>query len=246
MSHKNLLDTITNKEWRQFIGNSPYIEQIEKKLEMEMNILPKRNLIFNAFNKTPLSNLKIVMLGQDPYPKSKDAFGCSFIVDKMPESLYPASLDNMIKELRRCYPEFEKSKITDLTKWCEEGVLLLNSILTVREGEPKSHDKIGWQEFTKQIIKKLDETKSNIIFLCLGSVSAQIVRGVVKNNIIVVEGHPSPLNSGSNQFFKSNCYKKCNDILVKNNILPVRWWSIFDGGKTNEISESESDSGDYL
>ena len=226
-----MLHYIKDIEWRNFIGNPPILSSIEEKLKnCEHEILPSYDLLFNAFNLTPMNKLKVVLLCEKPYTHENESFGCSYIVDKtVKEENYPTQLKNILEELKREYPEFDNSKVDDLTNWCKEGVLLLNIILTCDVGSSLSHEGYGWETFTKDIIISLDNRYKRILFVCFGSKTKHFVNRIIKNNTVLSFVHP---NLADNKFHGNDCFKKCNDKLVEIGILPVRWWSIF---RTNKV-----------
>jgi len=163
------MDVTIESSWKELLKNEfnqPYFQQIPQHLKTERSqgkiIYPPGALIFNAFNTTPVNKVKVVILGQDPYHGAGQAHGLSFSVPaRVPP---PPSLVNIFKELK------EDTGIAipahgNLTWWAEQGVFLLNASLTVRAGEPMSHSKIGWAEFTNHVIKKISETRSHIVFM---------------------------------------------------------------------------------
>lgn len=216
----NLLHYIKDDEWRRFIGNPQILVSIEEKLNDET--LPGYDLLFNAFNLTPMNKLKVVILCEKPYVH--ESIGCSLIVDKSIDcNNYPQALKNVIDELRREYPEFKKSKINDLTNWCREGVLLLNMILTCdKNGGPMSHADYGWDIFIKDIIVNLDNKYKRILFVTFGSKPKLFINKLIKNNVMLSFAHPYYRFSGN------DCFKLCNDKLIEIGLLPVRWWNIFE------------------
>ena len=222
-----MLQYIKDIEWRNFIGNPPILSSIEEKLKnCEHKILPSYDLLFNAFNLTPMNKLKVVLLCEKPYARESESFGCSYIVDKtVKEENYPTQLKNILEELKREYPEFNKSKVEDLTNWCKEGVLLLNMILTCEIGSSLSHEGYGWETFIKDIIIDLDKRYKRILFVCFGYKTKRFVDKIIINNNVLTFKHP---NLMKNTFCGNDCFKKCNDKLIEMGILPVRWWSIFE------------------
>ena len=183
-------------------------------------VYPAKEDIFNAFHLTPLSEVKVVILGQDPYHEPGQAHGLSFSVKKgIPK---PPSLDNIYKELNSdlgcTIPESG-----DLTYWASQGVLLLNSLLTVRAHEAFSHKGKGWEEFTDSAIKAVAMQDRPIVFILWGS-AARAKKVFITNpkHLVIESAHPSPLSSYRG-FFGSRPFSRCNDYLVSNNVKPIDW-----------------------
>ena len=164
----NLTNLHLNNDWIEFLQDeleSDSFKLILKKVDLERKrfvIFPKNELVFYAFNKTPLSKVKVVILGQDPYHGENQAHGLSFSVPNGIKN--PPSLRNIFKELNSDL-KIPISENGDLTSWASQGVLLLNATLTVREKEAGSHQKIGWENFTNAIISKLSAEKKGVVFL---------------------------------------------------------------------------------
>ncbi|HEX3383729.1 MAG TPA: uracil-DNA glycosylase [Mucilaginibacter sp.] len=182
---------------------------------------PKNSDIFNAFWKTPFNELKVVIIGQDPYHGPNQAHGLSFSVQKGIPS--PPSLNNIYKELATDVPGFSIPGHGDLTEWAEQGVLLLNATLTVRAGNAGSHQKKGWEEFTDNVIKTISDKKQGIIFILWGSF-AQAKAALINQSrhFIIRSPHPSPL-SAHNGFWGSKPFSKTNAILEKEGKKPIDW-----------------------
>ena len=183
-------------------------------------IYPLGSKIFNAFNLTPFSKVKVVILGQDPYHGPKQANGLSFSVNK--SFPIPPSLKNIFKEL------FDDLGIQPpnsgcLERWSNQGVLLLNTYLTVERGKPGSHRNIGWERFTDYVLSKLSENKKNIVYLLWGK-HAQEKSNIINcaNNKIIMSSHPSPYSSNYG-FFGSRPFSKANDFLVNTNQTKINW-----------------------
>ena len=219
-------DIILNADWDSFLEKewkSDSFKTIIKKLKKERaqnTIFPTDDLIFNALNKTPLAKVKVVILGQDPYHGKGQAHGLSFSV---PNGIkVPPTLRNIFKELNH------DLKLTppdngNLTKWAEQGVLLLNSTLTVREKEAGSHQKIGWESFTDYVISELSLKKNGIIFLLWGAFAHKKSALIeTKKHYILKTTHPSPF-SAYKGFSGCKHFSKTNEILTKNNQKPIDW-----------------------
>ncbi len=221
------MDVTMEAEWKKVLKtefDKPYFEQITIFLKAEKAtgkvIYPPGRLIFNAFDKTPFSLVKVVLLGQDPYHGKGQAHGLSFSVPD--EITPPPSLVNIFKELQNDIglPVPRSGK---LTKWAEQGVLLLNASLTVRAGEPLSHSKIGWTDFTDAVIKKISELKENVVFLLWGKY-AQDKKELIDEtkHLILKAAHPSPF-SVDKGFFGCRHFSKTNEYLIKHRIDPIDW-----------------------
>lgn len=183
-------------------------------------IYPPGSLIFNAFNKTPFDNVKVVLLGQDPYHGPRQAHGLSFSVQK--GIAPPPSLINIFKELHNDVG-VPIPDTGDLTPWAEQGVLLLNASLTVRAGEPMSHSKIGWADFTNAVIEKVSDLKENVVFLLWGKFAQEKQELIDETKHLVLKApHPSPF-SADRGFFGCKHFSKTNNYLVKHGIDPIDW-----------------------
>jgi uracil-DNA glycosylase len=183
-------------------------------------IYPPGPLFFNAFDKTPFSKVKVVILGQDPYHNEGQAHGLSFSVpDGVPK---PPSLLNIFKELRNDLG-LEIPMNGNLEKWASQGVLLLNASLSVRQNEPGSHSKIGWLEFTDQVIKRISDDKEGIVFLLWGKF-AQEKQGLIDEtkHSVLKAAHPSPF-SADKGFFGCKHFSKTNELLMKQHKEPIDW-----------------------
>lgn len=183
-------------------------------------IYPPGPLIFNAFDKTPFDNVKVVIIGQDPYHNKGQAHGLSFSVpDGVPK---PPSLLNIFKELRRDVG-LEINENGNLGKWAGQGVLLLNASLTVRQNEPGSHSQIGWLQFTDSVIKKISNQKEGVVFLLWGKF-AQEKQSLIDEtkHFVLKAAHPSPF-SADKGFFGCRHFSKTNELLMGQNKTPIDW-----------------------
>jgi len=202
-----------------------YMIKLKQFLKQEKDagykIYPKGTDIFNAFKKTPFDELKVVIIGQDPYHGVNQAHGLSFSVQK--GIITPPSLKNIYKELVTDIPGFVIPNHGDLTEWAEQGVLLLNATLTVRDSSPASHQKKGWEEFTNTVIKTISDKKEGIVFILWGSF-AQAKAELIdqKKHFIIKSPHPSPF-SADRGFFGSKPFSKTNEILLKERKKPIDW-----------------------
>jgi len=190
-----------------------------KSERQKFNIFPKVNDVFNAFELTPFDKLKVVIIGQDPYHKVNQAHGLSFSVNSGIKT--PPSLVNIYKELQTDL-NIPIAEHGNLTHWAKQGVLLLNATLTVREGQPGSHQKKGWENFTDEIIKYISENTENTVFLLWGNFAKTKKELIHFSNHLVLEAaHPSPLARGA--FFGSKHFSKCNEFLISKNKTPIDW-----------------------
>ncbi|MBS1626913.1 MAG: uracil-DNA glycosylase [Bacteroidetes bacterium] len=212
------------KEKLQAEFNKPYFLQIVSHLKTERSthtiIYPSGKLIFNAFKQTPFNNVKVVILGQDPYHGPNQAMGLSFSVPN--EIKPPPSLINIFKELNNDIG-MQIPQIGNLTAWAKQGVLLLNAVLTVRANEPASHSKIGWMNFTDAVIKKISDEKKGIVFLLWGRFAQekQILIDELKHYVLKA-AHPSPF-SADKGFFGCKHFSRTNELLVKQGLTPIDW-----------------------
>lgn len=183
-------------------------------------IYPPGQLIFNAFDKTPFDKVKVVILGQDPYHGPGQAHGLSFSVQAAITP--PPSLINIFKELNSDIG-MPIPKTGDLSKWAEQGVLLLNAALTVRANEPASHSRIGWAEFTDAVIRKISDEKKGVVFLLWGRF-AQEKQGLIDEikHYVLKAAHPSPF-SADKGFFGCRHFSKTNELLMKQGLDPIDW-----------------------
>jgi uracil-DNA glycosylase len=215
------------ESWKKVLQqefSKSYFENIVAFLKTEKAqgkiIYPPGSLIFNAFEKTPFNKLKVLLLGQDPYHGKGQAMGLSFSV---PKGVYPPpSLVNIFKELHNDVG-MAIPTTGDLTLWAEQGVMLLNAALTVRAGEPNSHAKIGWHEFTDAVIKKVSDEKEGIVFLLWGAFAHQKQELIDQTKHHVLKAaHPSPF-SAEKGFFGCRHFSKTNKFLTDQKQDPINW-----------------------
>lgn len=229
----NLSEEINNinSDWKEILltvckNNNSYINNLQNYLIEEgklydnlIKILPPKNLIFNCFNYFNFNKLKVVILGQDPYHGINQAMGLSFSVGK--NIKLPPSLKRIYKEIESDLNIAKDYNNGDLTNWAKQGVLLLNTALTVREGNPGSHSKI-WIEFTNEIIKYINEHSEGIVFLLWGNHAKKYKSFVDLNKHYCLEAsHPSPL--ARNGWFGCKHFSKTNEILKNNNKSVIDW-----------------------
>jgi uracil-DNA glycosylase len=222
------MDIQINESWKQALKeefHKPYFQQIVAFLKTEKAagkiIYPKGSNIFNAFNLTPFDQVKVVILGQDPYHGPNQAHGLSFSV--LPGIKPPPSLVNIFKEIKSDLGLQMPADFGDLTHWAKQGVLLLNAALTVRAGEPFSHAKFGWADFTDAVIRTISDQKENVVFILWGKFAQekQSLIDETKHHVLRA-AHPSPF-SADKGFFGSKPFSKTNALLVKDGNEPIDW-----------------------
>lgn len=213
------------REWYELLKDEfekPYFKNLSEFLEKEYaekTIYPKPENVFNSLNYCSKENLKVVIIGQDPYHEPNQAHGLSFSVEQGVQ--YPPSLQNIFKELKR---ELNVTIETgNLSQWARQGVLLLNTVLTVEKGRANSHKGKGWENFTTRIICEINKIDRPIVFLLWGN-SAQSFIKYLNNpkHLILKSAHPSPL-SAYNGFFGNNHFILANEFLRKNNVEEIDW-----------------------
>ena len=216
-----------SESWKKVLEkefHSNYFNDIISKTKNEYSkfiCYPPGSKIFRAFDKCPYDQLKVVIIGQDPYHGERQANGLCFSVEQDVEN--PPSLKNILKELTQNYPHSRRTN-SDLTDWSAQGVLLLNSILTVRRKFPGSHKHIGWEQFTDNVIKIISKEKNNLVFMLWGNYAKNKERLITKkNHLILQSGHPSPLSANKGFWFGNNHFKKCNEYLQINNLDTIKW-----------------------
>jgi uracil-DNA glycosylase len=221
------MDVKIESSWKEALKDEfqkSYFEQIVMFLNHEKalgkTIYPQGNQIFNAFDKTPFDNVRVVILGQDPYHGPGQAHGLCFSVQKGVKP--PPSLVNIYKEMNADLG-IPIAQTGDLTPWAENGVLLLNAILTVRDGEPASHSKIGWETFTDAVIRTISNKKEGVVFMLWGKFAQDkqvLIDGT--QHYILKAAHPSPF-SADKGFFGCKHFSKANELLIRQGKEPVNW-----------------------
>jgi len=211
---------------RQLQGefDKQYFEQLTNAVRQEYGqttCYPPGRLIFNAFNLCPFDKVKVVIIGQDPYHEPGQAHGLSFSVqDGVP---FPPSLQNIFKEimndLGRPIPQ-----TGNLTRWAEQGVLLLNATLTVRAHQANSHAQLGWQTFTDAAIRALASGREHLVYMLWGGYARGKSYMIDKQRNLVLESvHPSPLSANRGGWFGQHQFSRCNDYLKTNGLSPIEW-----------------------
>ena len=218
--------SINETSWQLVLEQShyePYYRTLIDEVLMAYlsgEVYPDKNDIFNAFELCPFHKTKVVILGQDPYHGKNQAHGLSFSVKK--GVMIPPSLLNIFKEIKRDLGK-EIPQDGSLVHWAEQGVLLLNCILTVKAQQPRSHKHLGWERFTDQVISYLSHIKQNLVFILWGDFAGR-KKGLInaKKHLILTSAHPSPL-SCYRGFQGNGHFGKANDFLIKNGYQPIDW-----------------------
>ncbi|WP_350432698.1 uracil-DNA glycosylase [Shewanella sp. H8] len=216
------------KHWQEFIQrqqNQVYYQQLQSFITQQRNegktIYPPENEVFSAFQLTPLEQVKVVILGQDPYHGPDQAHGLSFSVKTGIKP--PPSLVNIYKELQNDIEGFIVPNHGNLTAWAKQGVLLLNTVLTVEQGKAHSHAKAGWQAFTDNVLKRLNQQSTPIIFVCWGNYAIKKGQLITASHHHILNGpHPSPL-SAYRGFFGCGHFSNINQLLLEHGGNPINW-----------------------
>jgi uracil-DNA glycosylase len=223
----NSMDVKIEKSWKKVL--EPYFEtdsfkqltDFVRNEYLTKTVYPTPKNVFNAFNSTPFDKVKVVIIGQDPYHNPGQAHGLCFSVQ--PGVTPPPSLKNIYKELDSDLNIKKDFTNGDLTDWAKQGVLLINSVLTVRKNEAGSHANKGWEDFTNEVIKQLSDKKENLVFLLWGNYAKQKGKIIDKNKHLILEAaHPSPF-SAHNGFFGCKHFSKTNTYLKKHNKKEIDW-----------------------
>ena len=217
-----------SSSWKDFFEKEKekaYFRKLEEFLDNEYKnkvIYPPRDLVFNAFSLCPLDKIKVVIIGQDPYHEPGQAMGLSFSVPSTCK--VPPSLKNIYKEIEDDCNEIFFNKDGDLTYLANQGVLLLNSILTVEQGKPLSHNIKEYDELYHNILKELDELDYPLVFMLWGE-NAKKQSVYLKNpkHLVLCANHPSPLSANRGGFFGCKHFSKANQFLIQNGIEPIIW-----------------------
>ena len=212
--------------WNEILAEEmqkEYYQQLQafvQKRRAEVRVFPEEKNVFNALELTPFESVKVVILGQDPYHGFGQAHGLSFSVQK--GTPLPPSLKNIYKELQEDIGG-ELPTEGDLSHWAKQGVLLLNTVLTVEEGNANSHKGMGWERLTNRLIESLNELKHPVIFILWGKPAQDKEKLITNSNHVILKApHPSPL-SAYRGFFGSKPFSKVNDILIQQGQTPIRW-----------------------
>lgn len=222
--YSNLISYLV-PEWQELLKdelNSQNFANIIKFLNSQTAVIyPPKDLIFNAFNLCKIENLKVIIVAQDPYHNPQEAMGLAFSV---PQGVkIPPSLKNIFKELiDDINSDILVNRSSDLSDWARQGVLLLNSALTVEKNRPASHAKIGWQGFINGVIKIINLRFNHCVFMLWGNHAKSLSPLIDPNSHLILQAaHPSPLARGA--FFGSRHFSKCNEYLLAHSKTPIKW-----------------------
>lgn len=216
-----------NDSWAERLGNEfaqPYFSQLTDFVRHEYTTTtcyPPGRLIFNAFNLCPFDSVKVVIIGQDPYHEAGQAMGLSFSV---PDGVaMPPSLQNIFKEIQGDLG-IGVPQSGNLTRWAEQGVLLLNATLTVRAHQAGSHQRHGWERFTDAAISRLSEGRDHLVFILWGGYARSKASLIDRSRHLVLESvHPSPLSANRGGWFGNHHFSRCNDYLAGHGMDPINW-----------------------
>ncbi len=221
------MEVTINESWKHYLAeefDKPYFAKLTALVREEYKngaCYPPGRLIFNAFDLCPFDKVKVVIIGQDPYHEPGQAMGLSFSV---PEGItMPPSLVNIFKEIEDDLGTTAPGN-GDLTRWAEQGVLLLNATLTVRAHQANSHQTLGWDTFTDAAIRALSAHRQHIVYMLWGGY-ARSKRYLIdtQHNLILESVHPSPLSANRGGWFGQHQFSRCNKYLSSHNIEPIRW-----------------------
>ena len=221
------MDVKIEQSWKEHLSKEfekPYFSNLIEFVKSEYSstkVYPPGKFIFNAFDKCTFDNTKVVILGQDPYHGYDQANGLSFSVND--GVTIPPSLQNIFKEIKEDLA-ITIPKTGNLERWAEQGVLLLNSTLTVRAGEAGSHQKKGWETFTDEVIKRISEQKQDVIFMLWGKYAQD--KGAVidaSKHLILKAKHPSPMAANYGGWFGTKHFSQANDYLTSKGSEPINW-----------------------
>lgn len=216
-----------NDSWAERLGNEfaqPYFSQLTDFVRHEYattTCYPPGRLIFNAFNLCPFDSVKVVIIGQDPYHEAGQAMGLSFSV---PDGVaMPPSLQNIFKEIQGDLG-IGVPQSGNLTRWAEQGVLLLNATLTVRAHQAGSHQRHGWERFTDAAISRLSEGRDDLVFILWGGYARSKASLIDRSRHLVLESvHPSPLSANRGGWFGNHHFSRCNEYLAGHGMDPINW-----------------------
>lgn len=218
-------DIRIDPSWKKVLEpqfSQPYWESLTKFVReeyKEKKVYPPGSAIFRAFDLCPFDKVKVVIVGQDPYHGPKQAMGLSFSIND--GIALPPSLKNIYQEIRNDLGITPMAS-GDLTRWAEQGVLMLNSVLTVLAGNPASHAGKGWETFTDAVIRELNDKREHIVYMLWGKYAQ--VKGTVidrEKNLVLTSAHPSPYSV--TKFYGNHHFSKCNTYLEEHNITPIDW-----------------------
>ena len=215
------------ESWKRHLEGEfekPYFLQLTERVRQEYQstaCYPPGRFIFNAFNLTPFDEVKVVIIGQDPYHEPGQAHGLSFSVQE--GVMFPPSLQNIFKEIEQDLGT-PVPKSGDLSRWARQGVLLLNATLTVRAHQANSHAMLGWQTFTDAAIKALATHREHLVYMLWGGFARGKAYMIDRNRNLVLESvHPSPLSANRGGWFGQHQFSRCNNYLQANGLTPIQW-----------------------
>ncbi|MBQ1769569.1 MAG: uracil-DNA glycosylase [Turicibacter sp.] len=215
-----------SNDWEPILNhefNQEYMKELFKQLHKEYDsevVYPPKNEVFRAFQLTPYSETKVVILGQDPYHGPHQANGLSFSVEE--GTKFPPSLRNIFNELVEDI-KCEYPSSGDLSSWAKQGVLLLNTTLTVKESQPMSHTGMGWERFTDVVLSEINKKSTPVVFILWGKHAQSKKKLIDQSKHFVIESaHPSPL-SARRGFFRSHPFSKTNTFLISKGLTPINW-----------------------
>ncbi len=221
------MKVIIDPSWRQVLNEEfekPYFQNLIEFVNNEYAsqlCFPPEDKIFSAFNHTPFNDVKVVIIGQDPYHGPNQAHGLCFSVGT--EVKVPPSLKNIFEEIRTDVNSPVPNN-GNLERWANQGVLLLNATLTVREHQAGSHQKKGWEKFTDSVIEKLSTERDGLVFMLWGGPAKKKGKKIDgSKHLILTSGHPSPLAANRGYWFGNKHFSKANDYLLGNNKKPISW-----------------------
>jgi uracil-DNA glycosylase len=217
-----------NPSWQSILADEiqkPYFSELMKTVDEEYKnhiCFPPKELIFSAFNTCSFEDVKVVIIGQDPYHGVGEANGLSFSVN---DSIrIPPSLRNIFRELTTDLDSIFMPTSGNLESWAKQGVLLLNASLSVRIDTPNSHKHLKWNLFTDAVIQKISEEKKNVVFMLWGSFAQKKGSKIDRSKHLVLEsGHPSPMSANQGKWFGNKHFSQANLYLEKNNLQPINW-----------------------
>lgn len=228
MQKTNQMKINLNSEWQAVLIEEiqkPYFNDLLNEVENEYEsgvCYPPKDLIFSAFNSCDFSNLKVVIIGQDPYHGEGEAHGLCFSVNHSVK--IPPSLRNIYREMNDDLDNLFMPNSGNLEHWAKQGVLLLNASLTVRKDSPNSHKHLKWDIFTDAVIQKISEQKKNVVFLLWGSFAQKKGKKIDRSKHLVLEsGHPSPMSANQGKWFGNKHFSKTNLYLKEHQIPEINW-----------------------
>lgn len=217
-----------NSSWQTILSDEiekPYFLELMDFVDQEYKnsvCFPPKELIFSAFNTCSFENVKVVIIGQDPYHGDGEANGLCFSVNDAVR--IPPSLRNIFREINSDFDSIFMPNSGNLMAWAQQGILLLNASLTVRKDNPNSHKHLKWNLFTDAVIQKISDEKENVVFMLWGSFAQKKGAKINREKHLVLEsGHPSPMSANQGKWFGNKHFSQANLYLGKNNLEPIHW-----------------------